>query len=140
MRNIDMIVIHAAATPPSMDIGVQEIDRWHRAKGWLSVGYHFVIRRDGTLEDGRPVEKSGAHAAGYNKSSIGICLVGGLAADRKTPENNFTVEQFTTLEGLVEYWHGRFPAAQILGHRDLPDVTKACPCFEVREWAAGLKK
>ena len=60
-RKTDFIVVHCAATSPSMDIGLKEIDRWHRARGFLKVGYHFIIRRDGALEEGRQLHEPGVH-------------------------------------------------------------------------------
>lgn len=126
----EYIIIHCAATPPSMDIGVKEIDRWHRAKGWLGCGYHFVIRRDGTVEKGRDEKVAGAHVSGMNHNSIGICLVGGvMEKDKVTPENNFTEAQFTSMKSLVTDLLARYPGAKVRGHKDF--AKKACPCFEV---------
>lgn len=113
------IIVHCSATPPGMDIGAKEIDRWHRERGWLKIGYHFVIRRDGFMEPGRGIEEVGAHAEGYNSLSVGICMVGGVAPDGKTPENNFTPEQFTTLEGLIADIRKLYPDAEVIGHRDV---------------------
>lgn len=140
ITSVDYIVVHCAATRPSMDIGADEIRRWHRQQGWLDIGYHFVIRRDGTLETGRPETQRGAHARGFNHKSLGICLVGGVAEDGKTPEANFTEEQLEVLATLtieLQYLHenqetGALP--EVLGHRDLPNVSKACPSFDVRHW------
>ena len=118
-----------------MDIGVKEIDRWHKQKGWAGCGYHFVIRRDGTIEKGRAVNVPGAHAEGYNTRSLGICLVGGLAPDGKEPENNFTAIQMAMLRSkLNELKADDYREAEVLGHRDLPGVKKACPSFDVRAW------
>ncbi len=129
------IAVHCAATPDGMDIGVKEIDRWHRAKGFLKVGYHFVVRRGGQLEIGRDEDEIGAHVQGYNAVSIGVCLVGGVDADDVSKaENNFTEEQFSTLRTLLERLQIQYPDAEVLGHRDFPDVAKACPSFDVRAW------
>ena len=133
MRPIREIIIHCAATPPNMDIGATEIDRWHRQRGFKGIGYHFVIRRSGVLEQGRPLERIGAHAKGHNRYSIGICWVGGLDKNGK-PADNRTDAQRTTLETLVKALHSIYPYARILGHRDLPGVNKACPCFDVDRW------
>jgi len=130
MREINKVVIHCAATKPDMDIGVKEIDRWHRQRGFFSVGYHYVIRRDGVTEMGRPEEVVGAHARGHNKDSIGVCLVGGID-DQGKPENNFTPEQWGVLANLIRDFEERFPGIEIVGHRDLPNVSKDCPCFDV---------
>lgn len=137
MKSIDFIVVHCAATPPSSDIGVVEIDRFHKARGWSGIGYHYVIRRNGVVEKGRPDDQPGAHVRGYNNRSLGICLVGGLNEQRKTaPE--YTQAQWASLATLVKELSDRYPKAEILGHRDFPDVNKACPCFDVAAWWAGL--
>lgn len=134
LKSVDYLVVHCAATKAGMDIGVEEIRRWHRQRGWLDVGYHKIIRRDGTIEDGRPMTAPGAHARGFNHISLGICLVGGLAADGKSPENNFTDVQMDVLRELLSDLLKIYPEARIVGHRDLPKVNKACPSFDVREW------
>ena len=133
MRELQGIVVHASATPSTMDIGVAEIDRWHRRNGWRMIGYHFVVRRDGTVEDGRPVEQSGAHAKGFNRHTIGICVVGGTTKGGE-PEDNFTDKQYATLLQLLVTF--KRPHMWIKGHRDLPHVAKDCPCFDVAEFVA----
>lgn len=135
MRQINKIVVHCSATPPDMDIGVSEIDVWHRAppNNWDSIGYHYVIRRDGTVETGRPDYKVGAHAAGHNQDSIGVCLIGGVNEDNK-PDANYTMVQYGSLFALLKSLASRFEGAEILGHRDLPGVRKACPSFDAKEF------
>lgn len=131
------IAIHCAATPPSADIGAKEIRQWHRAKGWIDIGYHFVIRRDGRVEKGRPVNVVGAHVEGHNSNSIGICMVGGITSDAtKKAANNFTDAQFAALAELLRELKISYPEAEILGHRDFPGVRKDCPSFDVRRWLA----
>lgn len=139
IRRVEYIIIHCAATPSDMDIGAEEIRRWHLKRGWFDIGYHYVVRRDGTVEKGRPDTRPGAHARGYNHLSLGICMVGGVADDGKTPENNFTEDQFANLRMLVRGLAMRYPDAQIIGHRDLPNVRKACPSFDVTEWWAAAR-
>jgi N-acetyl-anhydromuramyl-L-alanine amidase AmpD len=114
-----------------MDIGATEIDQWHRERGFSQIGYHAVIRRNGQVEDGRPIELAGAHARGKNAHSIGICLVGGINKEGDA-EANFTFEQYETLDRLLSVMKVEFPYADICGHCDLPDVDKACPSFNVR--------
>jgi N-acetyl-anhydromuramyl-L-alanine amidase AmpD len=146
-RELELVIVHCSATPPSMDIGVDEIRRWHLDRGWSDIGYHFVIRRDGTVEPGRPVSAVGAHAKGFNATSIGICLVGGVN-DIGFADANYTRAQYDALERtLISLTRrGHVLAEQlgvdlippgIVGHRDLPGVTKACPCFDVRAWWNG---
>ena len=135
MRTIDYIIIHCAATKPSMDIGAAEIRDWHvNGNGWSDIGYHWVIRRDGTIERGRDELDIGAHVRGYNVSSIGICLVGGIDEDGE-PDCNYTFQQWLSLNSLTSSVKLRHTAAKVLGHRDF-DSGKACPVFDVAEWWA----
>lgn len=134
----DFLVVHCAATKPSMDIGLREIRQWHRQKGWLDVGYHFIIRRDGAVEAGRDVNVIGAHVQGYNSESVGVCLVGGIN-DKGEPEANFTPEQYESLSGLLTDLSKQFPHASIVGHREL-DPKKACPSFDVQAWLREDRK
>ena len=134
MKEIEYLVVHCAATPSTMDIGVKEITKWHIERGFFTIGYHFVIRRDGDVESGRPMDRPGAHARGYNERSIGICLVGGTKKDGKTVENNFTPAQFHALAILLRQLTELYPNAEVLGHRNLPGVNKGCPSFDVRKF------
>lgn len=143
--NIEYIIIHAAATAANMDIGAKEINDWHIARGWRGIGYHFVIRRDGLLERGRPLNQEGAHTIGYNNVSWGVCMVGGADSTGKS-EDNFTIEQYDTLRTLVYTLSKMAPGAKIVGHRDLSkdkngdgvisewEWVKDCPCFDVSKF------
>lgn len=133
MRHIRRIVIHCSATMPHQDIGVEQIDDWHKQRGWDGIGYHYVIRLDGVVEVGRPVAQVGAHARGYNSDSIGVCYVGGLNADGK-PDDTRTPEQKHFMLELMRHLVASHHPAYIDGHKDLPGVNKACPCFDVKEW------
>jgi N-acetylmuramoyl-L-alanine amidase len=133
-RDVDLLVVHCSATRESQDIGVEDIRRWHKQRGFLDVGYHYVIRRDGTRETGRPEAVPGAHARGWNHRSIGICLAGGVMPNGTTPEDNFTVAQWDELKALLLELRTRYPDADIVGHGDLPGVNKACPSFNVERW------
>ena len=138
-KTTDFIVVHCSATTSKMDIGAAEIDRWHRGKGWQTIGYHYVVRRDGTIEEGREVDVIGAHVEGHNANSVGVCMVGGVAADGKTAENNFTPEQFASLKQLVARLKTKYPKAVVQGHRDFHGVAKACPSFNVKAWVKDNK-
>lgn len=132
MRVINQLFVHCAATKPTQDIGAKEIREWHvKGNGWKDIGYHFVIRRNGVVEDGRPVEQAGAHVAGHNANSIGICLVGGIDAAGK-PEANFTPEQWKALPRLLRVLKAQYPKATIHGHNEY--AAKACPSFDVQKW------
>lgn len=135
MRKITHIVIHAAATKKREDIGVTEIRQWHKLRGFKDVGYHYIIRRNGIVEKGRPEEKIGAHVQGHNATSIGICLVGGLN-DKGLSDFNFTHNQMASLFTVVEGLKSRYPKAVVKGHRDFTTL-KACPCFDAGAWFNG---
>lgn len=137
--NTDHLVIHCSATRAVQDIGAREITRWHRDNGWATIGYHFVIRRNGKVETGRPVDAIGAHVQGHNHDSVGICLVGGLDNATWKPANNFTPQQWEALKKLLTALVKRYPKAKVLGHRDFPGVQKACPSFSAKVWARRNK-
>lgn len=135
--DVKYIAVHCSATPPDQDIGFKEIDRMHRMRGFLSCGYHFIVRRDGTLEPGRDLSLRGAHVEGFNHCSVGICLIGGVDKTKAMkPEANFTEAQLMTLATLVKILTGQFPHAETQGHRDFPNVAEACPSFNVTHWLA----
>ena len=130
MRLINSIIVHCADNYADMDIGVKEIDVWHKNRKFDKIGYHYVIRRDGTVEKGRKLNEVGAHAYGFNAHSIGICYAGGLSEDAE-PEDNRTPEQKQSMIDLIKSLLKVFPSINtICGHRDLKGVTKACPCFD----------
>lgn len=136
MRLLDQVVIHCSATRPSQDIGRAEIDQWHKDRGWSGIGYHYIIRRSGLVEEGRPVGRAGAHVEGHNATTIGIVMVGGLN-EQGQPWPAYEKAQFAALKMLLEVIKGRFPQAfdkPVQGHRDFPGVRKACPSFNVRKW------
>ena len=131
----EYLIIHCTATKPSMDIGLTEVDAWHRHRGFFGCGYQLIIRRDGVVENGRNIGDVGAHAKGYNHNSIGIAMVGGVTEDDVSiSENNFTEIQFDVLSDVITTLQLSYGDIQILGHRDLPDVKKDCPAFDVKEW------
>jgi N-acetyl-anhydromuramyl-L-alanine amidase AmpD len=148
MRELDAIVVHGAWTRPRVDVGVIEIREWHKARGFTDIGYHFVIRRSGEVEKGRPVEKAGAHVKWHNATTIGICLVGGrddvpvegatseMAKQELQWEFNYTEAQLDALVKLVRELQAEHKVKEVLGHRDYKGVTKRCPGFDVRAFFA----
>lgn len=130
MRTITLIIIHCSATLEGRSLSFEECRRDHiMHRHFRDIGYHFYITRDGTVHDGRPIEKVGAHCEGHNSHSIGICYEGGLDANGK-PADTRTEAQRKALKSLVERMHRLFPKALIVGHHDL-NPRKACPCFKV---------
>ena len=133
MRDITHAIVHCSATRPSQNTTVEDIRRWHTQRGWYDIGYHWVITRKGVAEAGRPMNQVGAHTKGHNLKSIGVCLVGGLS-EELVPDFNYTHKQMLKLHELLRAWKASYPGLRVRGHRDMPGVTKACPCFNVREW------
>ena len=136
MRNINEIIVHCTATPEGRDHSAAEVGRWHSSLGWDGIGYHYLVRLDGTVEAGRPIARPGAHCYGHNLHSIGVCYVGGLAADGKTPKDTRTEAQKAALRALLKKLRGRYPGARIYGHRDF--AAKACPCFDAKAEYSGI--
>lgn len=130
MRKITEIIIHCSATTEGKDFTVEDIDRWHRQRGFSGVGYHFIIRLDGSIQAGRSKRQIGAHCKGHNTISIGICYVGGLSTDGK-PKDTRTAAQKASLRALVEQLLEEFPLATVHGHNEF--AAKACPCFDVQK-------
>lgn len=152
-RKIERIIIHCSDSPNGRSLftgklgdkhfttPLQEIDRWHQERGFkrlpewrkrqkpalTSIGYHFLIYTAGAVAGARHVDEVGAHAQGYNATSLGICLIG---------HDRFTRAQWESLKRLVESLLSSYPGAQVIGHRGLPGVSKTCPNFDVATWLA----
>ena len=137
MRTITLIVVHCSAVKPDQLSSAAQIDTWHRNDRHykFGIGYHYVIRRNGDIEPGRPEYMIGAHCQNHNKYSIGVCYEGGLNA-RGQPADTRTPEQKAAMRRLLEELHERYPRAVIVGHHDLNPM-KDCPCIEnvAREYA-----
>lgn len=132
MRTINKIIIHCAATPEGKDFTVQQIREWHvKGNGWRDIGYHFIIYRDGSIHKGRAIEQAGAHTSGHNANSIGICYIGGCAADGKTPKDTRTEAQRAALIKLVAELKASYPSATVHGHNEF--AAKACPSYNVQK-------
>ena len=151
-KNINMVVIHCSATPDGHFVDAQEIDRWHKTRGFTRnmdlapyhapqlqhIGYHFLIYTTGPMVLGRPVTETGAHVSGHNSHTIGICLIG---------TEKYTPRQWQSLRDTVTWLRTDYPAiTKVVGHRDLsPDIDgdgeigphewlKTCPGFSVADW------
>ena len=128
MRRIDLIVIHCSATRSNQNFPVTALIRCH-ADRFGFTGYHYYITRDGRIYQTRHEQLIGAHAKGYNRHSLGVCYEGGLDSQGK-PADTRTAKQKKALLALLKKLKAEHPQAEILGHRDLPGVKKACPCFD----------
>jgi len=129
-RTINKIIIHCTATRPSQACTVELIDQWHRQRGFDSIGYHYVIYRDGSVHEGRPLSKVGAHCVGQNSDSIGISYCGGVTEDGTTPQDNRTDAQKASLKQLIKELRQAYGNIPVYGHRDF--ASKACPSFDAK--------
>lgn len=130
MRKIDQIIIHCSATPEGRNVTVADIDRWHRARGFQGIGYHYVVYLDGTVAAGRDEHRAGAHCRGHNSRSIGVCYIGGCDAEMR-PKDTRTPAQRSALRRLVSELRQRYPGATVHGHREF--AAKACPSFDIAD-------
>ena len=138
MRHITLIIVHCSAVRPDQTSSVAQIDGYHRRKGWkFGIGYHYVVRRDGQVETGRPEWLVGAHCVNHNSHSIGVCYEGGL--DRRGNDADTRTEaQRKALRTLLEQLHERYPRACIASHHDF-NPGKQCPCFDAAHEYADLQ-
>ncbi|MBW6491859.1 MAG: N-acetylmuramoyl-L-alanine amidase [Lentimicrobium sp.] len=130
MRKIDKIIIHCSATPEGRSVSVYEIDKWHKQRGFVKIGYHYVISLDGRIEKGREVTMAGAHTLHHNANSIGICYVGGMDKANRRPKDTRTITQRYVLKCLVTELLALYPGATVHGHNEF--ANKACPSFNVQ--------
>ena len=143
-RDVTEVVIHATETYTNKNIGASEINNIHNELGHDGIGYHYVIRRDGRLQRGRPVNRKGEHAPvnDHDIYSIGIVMVGGLdspsgSASPKRSGHTFTRAQFTTLERFISSFYRKFPGGQVFGHNDI-DVNELDPYFDVVDYVESI--
>ena len=133
-RQISEIIIHCTATPRGRDLDVADITRYHRQRGFETIGYHYLINFDGTVEQGRDCSFVGAHCLGHNDRSIGVAYVGGLDSAGR-PEDTRTPAQRRSLAGLVARLRSRYNGSSVHGHNEF--AAKACPCFDVSKEFSG---
>ncbi|QLF88049.1 lysozyme [Pelagibacter phage Eistla EXVC025P] len=128
------IVVHSTNTNPEQNLDVKDLDKQHRKEGLFSCAFHKVIKRDGSVQDGRDIMIAGAHIETdvvlSNKNSIGICLVGGHNVDGQ-PDCNFTFKQYESLVKLIDVLKANYKEVEIVGHRDVSDAS--CPQFDVKQ-------
>lgn len=137
MRFITLLIIHCSAVMPFQTSSVEQINEWHLAKGWSNgCGYHYVIRRDGAIEKGRPDEMVGAHCLNHNRHSLGICYEGGLDANGN-PADTRTKAQKESMLNLLTELKKQHPNAVIVGHSTF--TNKACPCFDAAKEYGDLQ-
>lgn len=131
MRKINKIIVHCSATPEGRDIKTETIRRWHiEDNHWSDIAYHYIVELDGSIHVGRDESIIGAHCLGQNTNSIGVCYVGGVAKDGKTPKDTRTEAQRKSLLELLKRLKAKYPKAIIYGHSNF--ASKACPSFDAK--------
>ena len=136
MRDINKIIIHCSATREGQKFSVDTIRSWHTDKGWSDIGYHYVVHLDGSISYGRSIEIIGAHTRGHNTGSIGICYIGGVESDGKTPKDTRTLEQKESLLDLIRTLKKLNSNATVHSHRDF--AAKACPSYDATTEYANI--
>lgn len=128
-RNIKEIIVHCTATPEGRPVTIKEITNWHKQRGFSTIGYHYVVMLDGSVQNGRDVNVSGAHCTNHNSISIGVCYVGGCDKNMNAKDTRTDAQKRALLD-LLKRLRTMYPAAKIYGHRDF--ANKACPSFDAR--------
>ena len=128
-RTINEVIIHCSATPEGKEYTVADITRWHKQRGWKTIGYHYVVYLDGSIHEGRDVDVIGAHCKGHNSYSIGVCYIGGCDNSGKKAKDTRTPEQKEGLLQLLKELKALYPKAKVVSHRDY-EKGKACPSFD----------
>ncbi|MDA9806224.1 N-acetylmuramoyl-L-alanine amidase [Alphaproteobacteria bacterium] len=128
-KKINLLVVHCSDTANYQNLSAIDIHQMHLSFGWDGIGYHKIIKRSGKIENGRPEYWIGAHVKGKNDISLGVCLIG---------RDNFTKNQFKSLELVLKKWKRLYPNAKIVGHRDTGKTQKTCPNFDVIGWSKKI--
>ncbi len=128
MRKITEIIVHCTDTTANPMIHVEDVDRWHKVRGFACIGYHYLITVDGNIEIGRSIELMGAHCLGHNANSIGICYVGGAGGDGMHVDTR-TEAQKKSMRVLIDFLRGVYGNIPVHGHRYYNKI-KDCPCFD----------
>lgn len=133
MRDINKLILHCSATPEGREVTVEEINEWHKQRGFKSIGYHYVIYLDGSINKGREEDEIGSHTVGQNTNSIGICYIGGCDS-KMNPKDTRTDAQKETLIMLVKNLLDKYEltSEDVYGHYQF--APKACPSFNVEDW------
>jgi N-acetylmuramoyl-L-alanine amidase len=136
MRVIKYIVIHCTATQPHASIEAIR-NYWKNTLGWIQVGYHYIIDRNGNITQLADESVPTNGVAGYNANSIHISYIGGIDSNGSPKDTRTALQRINLLELITEV-KKRYPEAIIQGHRDFKGVKKACPSFEVKEEYSNL--
>lgn len=136
MRAINYIVVHCTATQP--DVKIESIKRyWKENLKWKSPGYHYMIKADGEIVNTLPIDQVSNGVAGWNSQIINISYIGGIDKSGN-PKDTRTEEQKASILKLLKELKSKFPKAKIQGHRDFPNVHKACPSFDAKKEYSSL--
>ena len=131
MRNIKYIAVHCTATQPSATVSSIQ-NYWRKNLGWKNPGYHFIVKPCGAIVELLPIEEVSNGVGGWNSQIINISYIGGIDTSGK-PKDTRTKDQKEALLCKLKELKQKFPQAKIQGHRDFPNVKKACPSFDAKK-------
>lgn len=130
-RDINEIIVHCTATKEGVPTTVEAIRNYHvKQRGFSDIGYHYLVYLDGSIHEGRDINKAGAHCTNHNARSIGVCYVGGLDSKGNAKDTR-TEAQKESLKKLIKTLKTTYPKATVHGHREF--ANKACPCFDAKK-------
>jgi N-acetylmuramoyl-L-alanine amidase len=128
-KHTNKIIIHYTETVEHQDFDIDDVREWHTLRGFSDIGYHFLIKLDGTVQFGRQIDLVGAHCHGQNYDSIGVCYVGGKCTDGTLADTR-TPEQMKSLETTIAFIRSVYGYIPCFGHNDYSE--KVCPGYNVK--------
>lgn len=137
MRKVNFIAIHCTATQPTATIDAIK-NYWKNVLKWKQVGYHYIVKADGETIQLLDIATPSNGVAGWNSQIVNVCYIGGISK-QGIPKDTRTPEQKEALKTILRLLKTQFPMAIIQGHRDFPNVAKACPSFDAKKEYLTIK-
>lgn len=132
-QDVKWLVVHCSASRCNRPFTVERLIETGRQR-FGQPSYHYYVRRNGNVVPILPESVQGVHAVGYNHCSIAVCYEGGLDENGKAADTRTELQKASLYE-LLKQLRRDYPQARIIGHRELPNVRKDCPCFSTSEYA-----
>jgi N-acetylmuramoyl-L-alanine amidase len=136
-RRVNEIVLHCSATRVTSNVSAKAVHSMHKRRGWSGIGYHYYVRKDGTVEAGRTVDYIGAHVHNHNTGTIGVCYEGGLDKNGIIMRNGLSGKQRRVVIKLLRRLKDMYNAT-VTGHREHYQVHKACPATDMNKIRSEL--
>jgi len=129
-RHVDRVFLHCTASSYDHHDDIEVVRQWHLGRGWSDVGYHYMIHRDGSMSEGRPLERTPAAQKGHNKGTIAIAMHGGQDA-----KDDFSTKQIVTLREFCEQIRAAYDG-DITFHGHCEVVIRDCPVYDYKAYLA----